>query len=100
MTSREGEIPKVVDPNEEERMFKKAFLDLTEMVRVLYQERNEKLEGEGSSGGKKDEDKSKKGNGGNGYPPSSSSSSSSSTLVNQSHNLSDQKGLIAAILVP
>jgi hypothetical protein len=87
MTSREGEIPEVVDPNEEERVFRKAFLDLTEMVRVLYQERNQKLEGEGSSGGKKDEDKSKKGNGGNGDPPSpsSSSSSSSSTSVNQSH---------------
>ena len=27
-------------------MYRKAFLDLTEMLRVLYQERNEKLEGE------------------------------------------------------
>ena len=29
-----------VDPKEEERVFKKAFLDMIEMVRVLYQERN------------------------------------------------------------
>ena len=37
-----------MDPKEEERVFRKAFLDMTEMVRILYQERNEKLEGEGS----------------------------------------------------
>ena len=29
-------------------MFRKSFLDMTEMVRTLYQERNERLEGEGS----------------------------------------------------
>ena len=55
---------------------------MTEMVRVLYQERNEILEGEGSklnkegegsSGGHNDEDKSKVngGNGDNGKSPSS-----------------------------
>ena len=69
------------------------------MVRVLYQERNERLEGEGSklheegqgsSGGHNDEEKSKKGNGGNGgsgKSPSSPSpvSSSTSSLVHQSH---------------
>ena len=68
------------------------------MVRVLYQERNDILEGEGSrhhkeegdsSGGKKSDDKSKKRHGGNGDPPSpsssSSSTSSSSTSVNQTH---------------
>ena len=88
-----------VDPKEEERVFRKAFLDMTEMVRVLYQERNERLEGEGSklhkeghgsSGGHNDEYKLKKGNGGNGgngKSPSSPSSSSSSTSssVHQSH---------------
>jgi len=90
-----------VDPKEEERVFRKAFLDMTEMVRVLYQERNERLEGEGSklhkegqgsSGGHNDEDKSKKGNGGNGgsgkspsSPSSSSSSSSTSSSVHQPH---------------
>ena len=69
------------------------------MVRVLYQERNDKIEeersklhkeGQGSSGGHNDEDKSKKGNGGNGdsgkspsSPSSSSSSSSTSSSVHQ-----------------
>ena len=88
-----------MDPKEEERAFMKAFLDMIEMVRVLYQERNEMIEGEGSklhkegqgsSGGHNDEDKSKKGNGGNGASgksPSSPSSSSSSTSssIHQSH---------------
>ena len=87
-----------MDPKEEERVFWKAFLDMNEMVRILYQERNDRLvgegsknqkEGEGSSGGNKSDDKSKKGHGGNGDPPSPSSSSSttssSSTSVNQSH---------------
>ena len=55
--------------------FRKTLLDMTEMIRILYQERNEKLEGEGSklhkegqgsSGGHNDDDKSEKGNGGNG----------------------------------
>ena len=69
---------------------------MTEMVRILYQERNDKLEGEGSKlhkegqgslGGHNDEDNSKKGNGGNGEPSSSPSSSSSSTSssVHQPH---------------
>ena len=48
MNLGEGKIPEEFDPKEEERVFKKEFLDLTEMVRVLYQERNEILEGEGS----------------------------------------------------
>ena len=34
MTSREGEIHEEFDPKEEERVFIKAFLDLTKMVRV------------------------------------------------------------------
>ena len=95
MPNEEGEIHEEVDPKEEERVFGKAFLDMTEMVRILYQERNERLEGErsklhkegqGSLGGQNDEDNSKKGNGGNGVngelsssPSSSSSSTSSST---------------------
>ncbi len=78
MSEQEGEIPADTNPREEERVFRKAFLDLTEMVRILYQERNDKLVGEGSkhpdegddsSGGKKDDDNSKKGHGGNGDPP-------------------------------
>ena len=50
-------------------MFRKAFLDMNEMVGILYQQSNERLEGEGSklhkegkgsSGGQNDEEKSKK----------------------------------------
>ena len=48
MSEHGGEIRIDTDPREEERVFRKAFLDLTEMVRILYQERNEKLVGEGS----------------------------------------------------
>ena len=48
MPPEEEEIHEEVDPKEEERVFRKAFVDMTEMVRILYQERNEKLEGEGS----------------------------------------------------
>ena len=48
MPSEEEEIHEEVDPKEEEIVFKKAFLDMPEMVRVLYQESNERLEGEGS----------------------------------------------------
>ena len=48
MPHEEGEIREEVDPKEQERLFRKSFLDTTEMVRILYQERNEKLEGEGS----------------------------------------------------
>ena len=44
----EGEIHEEFDPKEEEGVFRKAFLDMTEMVRILYQGRNERLEGEGS----------------------------------------------------
>ena len=48
MSEHEGEIPIETDPREEERVFRNDFLDLTEMVRILYQERNEKLAREGS----------------------------------------------------
>ena len=98
MNSGGGEIPEDIDPKEEEQVFRKAFLDMTEMVRILYQERNDRLveeesrhqkEEEGSSGGKKSDENSKKGHRSNGDPPSpsssSSSTSSSSTSVNQSH---------------
>ena len=36
MSSREGEVHEEMDPKEEERVFRKAFLDMTEMVRILY----------------------------------------------------------------
>ena len=70
MSSREGEPPEDIDPKEEEWVFRKAFLDMTEMVRILYQERNDRLvgegsknqkEGEGSSRGNKIDDNSNKG---------------------------------------
>ena len=48
MSLIEGEAPEDMDPKEEERVFLKAFLDMTEMVRILYQERNDRLVGEGS----------------------------------------------------
>ena len=48
MPQEEGEIHEEVDPKEEERVFRKEFLDTTEKVRILYQERNGRLEGEGS----------------------------------------------------
>ena len=48
MSSREGQAPEDIDPKEEERVFRKAFLDMTEMVRILYQERNDRLVEEGS----------------------------------------------------
>ena len=95
MYSREGEVHEEMDPKEEERVFRKAFLDMNEMVRILYQERNDRIVGEGSRnqreegyslGGKKDNDKSKKGNGGNGDPPSPSSSSSSTSSSSTSVN--------------
>ena len=40
----EEETHEEVDPKEEEIILSKAFLDMTEMMRVLYQERNERLE--------------------------------------------------------
>jgi len=68
----------------EEEAFKKAFYDLNDMVRVLYEERNTKMvgesskppHGEGSSRDKKDDKKDSKGNGGK-PPPSPPYSSSS-----------------------
>ena len=48
MSSREGEAPEDLDPKEEEWVFQKAFLDMTETVRILYQERNDRLIGERS----------------------------------------------------
>ena len=37
ISSRKGEAPEDIDPKEEERVFRKYFLDMTEMVRILYQ---------------------------------------------------------------
>jgi hypothetical protein len=65
-------------PSEEET-FKKALFDMAEMVKVLFDERNERLQGESSNppkGNGDSGDKNPKGNGGSGdYPPPSSTSS-------------------------
>ena len=64
---------------EDEKTFRKAFFDMTEMVKVLYEERNTRLQGESSKPPKGEG--SLGGGSGNGdkpppSPPSSSSSSS------------------------
>jgi len=77
-----GEIE--TDGLSEVETFKKYFYDLTDMVRILYEERNSRMAGEssksphaeGNSEDKKDEKKDSKGNGGK-PPPSPPSSSSS-----------------------
>jgi hypothetical protein len=70
-------------PSEEET-FRKSFYDITEMVKVLFEERNARLQGESSNppkGNGDSGDKTPKGNGGNGdSPPLSPSSSTSSTI--------------------
>ena len=36
MSSREGEVHEEMDPKEEEGVFRKNFLDMNEMVRILF----------------------------------------------------------------
>ena len=55
MSPREGEVPEDIDLKEEERVFQKALLDLNEMVRILYEERNGSLDGEGPKYHKEEE---------------------------------------------
>ena len=79
--------------SEDEKVFRKAFFDMTEMVKVLYEERKNRMvgesskppHGEGSSRGKKDDMKDSKCNGGNPLPspPYSSSLSYSSSSTSQ-----------------
>ena len=73
---------------EDEKTFKNDFFDMTKMVKVLYEERNNMLQGEGSKppngegssrGVNLKEDKGKGGNGNGGKPPPSPPSSSSSS---------------------
>jgi hypothetical protein len=76
-------------PSEDEDL-RKAFMDMREMMKVLMEERNARLQGEGSNPSKNkgdSGDKTPKGNGGNGdtpppSPPSSTSSTSSQPLPN------------------
>jgi len=60
----------------DKKAFRKAFFDMTEMVKVLYEERNTKLQAE-SSKPPKGEGSSRGGNGNGDKPPPSPLSSSS-----------------------
>jgi len=73
--SHEGEPTNMT---EDEKTFKKAFFDMTKMVKVLYEERNSRLQGE-SSKPPKGEGSSGGGNGNGDKPPPSPPSSSSSS---------------------
>lgn len=96
---------------EDEKTFRKALFDMTEKVKVLYEERNNRLQGESSKppngevssgGGNGKEDKGK-GNNGNGdkpppSPPSSSyysskasSHSSTNTTITHTHHHSSKR---------
>jgi hypothetical protein len=74
----------------EDEDLRKPFMDMREMMKVSMEERNARLQGEGSNPSKNkgdSGDKTPKGNGGNGAtpppsPPSSSSSTSSQPLPN------------------
>jgi hypothetical protein len=74
----------------EDETFRKAFYDMTKMVKVLFEERNARLQGESSNPHKGIEDsgdKTPKKNGGNGdTPPPSPPSSTSSTISQQPPN--------------
>ena len=70
--SNEGENDNMSD---DEKDFTKAFIDMTKMVKVLYEERNTRLQGESS---KPPRGKGSLGGGGNGNgdkPPSTPPSS-------------------------
>jgi hypothetical protein len=85
-------------PTLEEEAFRKTFYDMTEMVKVLYEERNASLHGESSYPPKKIEyngDKTSKGIGGNGgTPPPSPPSSTSSSISQPSPNSPKEHGKI------
>ena len=64
--------------SEDENSYRKSLFDMTQMVKILYEERNTQLQGESSNppkgdkppiGDKGDGDKPKKWNGGNGDKP-------------------------------
>jgi hypothetical protein len=72
-------------PSEEEK-FKKSFYDMTDMVKVLFEERNARLQGERSNppkGNGDSGDKTPKGNGWSGYSPLPSPPSSTSSTISQ-----------------
>ena len=74
--SHEGEPANMT---EDEKVFRKAFFDMTEMVKVLYEERNTRLRGESSKPPKGEGSSGGGGNGNGGKPPPSPSSSPSSS---------------------
>jgi len=82
-------------PSEEEK-FKKYFYDMTEMVKVLFEEINAILQGESSNppkGNGDSGDKTPKGNGGSGdSPPPSPPSSTSSTISQPPPNSPKEHG--------
>ena len=80
--SHEGEPTNITKAK---RTFRKALFDMTEMVKVLYEERNSNLQGE-SSKPPKGESSSGGGNGNGDNPPPSPPSSSSSTSQASSHS--------------
>ena len=85
-------------PTSEEETFRKAFYDMTKMVKVLHDERNARLQGEISNlprGNEGNDDKTPKWNGGNGdTPPPSPPSSTSSTISQPPPNSPKEHGKI------
>jgi hypothetical protein len=71
-------------PTSEEETSRKSFYDMTKMMKILFEERNSRLQGERSyppRGNEDSGDKTPKGNGGNGgTPPPSPPSFTSSTI--------------------
>jgi hypothetical protein len=82
-------------PSKEET-FRKSFYDMTETVKVLFEERNARFQGEISNppkGNGDSGDKTPKGNGGNGdSPPPSPPSSTSSTISQPPPNSPKEHG--------
>jgi hypothetical protein len=76
--------------------FRKAFYEMIEIVKVLFEERNERLQGESSNplnGNGDSGDKTLKGNGGKGdTPPPSLPSSTSSTISQPPPNSPKEHG--------
>jgi hypothetical protein len=83
-------------PTSEYETFRKYFYDMREMVKVLFEERSTRLQGEISNPPRGNEDigdKTQKGNGGNGdTPPPSPPSSTSSTISQPPPNSPKEHG--------
>jgi hypothetical protein len=78
-------------PTSEDETFKKAFYDMTKMVKVLFEERNTRLQGKSQI--LQEVMKNPKENGGNGdTPPPSPPSSTSSTISQPPPNSPKEHG--------